>query len=234
MRRQRAAWLYLVIAILLSAYGGFFTFREYKGNRTIFIFALIAFIFGLLMLALYLVFYIVKNIKKEIDKEEKAPVIEEPSFIEEEEKEEVKEYKAPSTRDNSRVRYTNNSYYDRDDSYSSRGYVKQVGYGPILEINGNRIRDMRNNQYYRIEGDRVYVEGGGVIYDISSNRIRSIYGSQMYEISGSNINKVFGGFYASISGNYITKYDLSEKYEITAQFSNKTLLLIAVLVFGEQ
>ena len=117
------------------------------------------------------------------------------------------------------------------DSYTS--YVRKVGYGPILEINGNRIKDMRNNIYYRNEKGKIYQDGGGLIYDISSNRIRSIYGNQLYEISGNNINKVFGGYYASISGNYLTKYDGSEKYELGDRYSSNMLLLIAVLVFGE-
>ena len=116
------------------------------------------------------------------------------------------------------------------DDYES-GYVKLVGYGPVLEISGNRIKDMRNNVYYRIQDNYVYQDGGGVIYEISGNKIRSAFDGYLFEISGSSINKVFGGFYASISGNYITKYDSSIKYEVSFSLNTKQLLVVAVLLF---
>ena len=112
--------------------------------------------------------------------------------------------------------------------------MKKVGYGPILEIRGNRIKDMRTLTYYRIEGEHIYEEGGGIRYSIYGNQIKDTFGGYMYELSGSNINKVFGGFYASISGSYITKYDNSEKYEVTCSLNKSQTLLIAILVFGKQ
>ena len=111
-------------------------------------------------------------------------------------------------------------------------YVKKVGYGPVLRVTGNRILDMRNNTYYRVQGSIVSQDGSGQAFEINGNRIRSAFGGYLYEISGSNINKVFGGFYASISGNYITLFDLSEKYETTGSLNQKQLLVVAALLFG--
>ena len=112
------------------------------------------------------------------------------------------------------------------------GYVKLVGYGPILEVNGNRIRDMRSNTYYRLENNFLYINGSGVAYEIRGNKIKNAFGGYLYEISGDSINKTFGGFFASINGNYITKYDLSEKYELTTRFTTSQLLAITILIFG--
>ena len=110
--------------------------------------------------------------------------------------------------------------------------MKQVGYGPVLRIEGNRIVDMRSNTYYRIEGDRLMQEGYGIRYEIRGNAIRDAFGGFLYEYNGSSINKTFGGHYASVSGNYITVYDLSMKYEMTGDLSKKQILAVAVLLFG--
>ena len=119
-------------------------------------------------------------------------------------------------------------------SYSvSTVYVKQVGYGPLLRVEGNRILDMRSNTYYRIEDNMVMQEGYGPVFEIRGNQIKNAFGSFLYELSGSNINKVFGGFYASISGNYITLYDLSIKYEMTDSLSKSQILAVAALLFGK-
>ena len=90
---------------------------------------------------------------------------------------------------------SSSSYYNDDYRPSSRnydsyyGYVKLVGYGTIIDINGNRIRDMRDNTYYRIEGDAVYSDYGGLTYIISGNSIKSIGGHYLYDVSCGNINK---------------------------------------------
>ena len=112
-------------------------------------------------------------------------------------------------------------------------YVKQVGYGPLLRVEGNRILDMRSNTYYRIENNIVNQEGYGPVFEIRGNQIKNAFGGYLYELSGSNINKVFGGFYASISGNYITLYDLSIKYETTDSLSKSQILAVAALLFGK-
>lgn len=112
------------------------------------------------------------------------------------------------------------------------GYVRKVGYGPIMEIRGEIIRDMRSNSYYRMEGNMVKKEGYGPVFEINGNRIRSTFGGYLYELSGSNINKVFGGFYASISGSMLSKYDNSERYEIPGRLNANQILTIAALIFG--
>ena len=137
---------------------------------------------------------------------------------------EEKEERAPKTR----ARYNSSSDY-----FVSTVYVKQVGYGPLLRVEGNRILDMRNNIYYRIENNMVTQEGYGPVFEIRGNQIKDAFGGYLYELSGSNINKVYGGFYASISGNYITLYDLSVKYETTDSLSKRQILAVAALLFGK-
>jgi hypothetical protein len=86
-------------------------------------------------------------------------------------------------------------------------------------MRGNRIRDMRNGRYYRIESNRVYSESG-LAYEIYGNRIRTISGSQLYEKSGDAINKVFGGYFASVSGNRMANYDNSVILEFSGRLSD--------------
>ena len=233
MRRQRFAWTYMVIAILLSVYGLFFVIREANKNLKLFVPALIALIIGGVMLLVYLILYLVsakkhKEIKVVETKVEdiKQEKVEEPTPVK---KVNNQVYNAKPT---SRVAYVNNSRYDSDYSYSS-GYVSLLGRGPIIEVRGKNIRDMRDNRYYRIDSNRVYLEGSGVGYIIEGSRIKTINGDLLYEISGSNINKVFGGYFASISGNFIKKYDMSIELELSGTFSKDVILLIAVLVFGK-
>ena len=179
--------------------------------------------------------YLSRKKNKNIDN-----VLEEPKI--EEEKSEVveptKEDKEPSSnieRKKEEIAYVpkeKRSYFSSSDSYVSTSYVKLIGYGPVLRVEGNRILDMRTSTYYRIENNVVNQEGYGIRYEINGNKIRDAFGSYLYEISGSNINKVFGGFYASISGNYLTLFDSSKKYEMTDSLSKKQLLIVAALLFG--
>ena len=230
MRRQHFAWTYLVISILCIVYGGYFAIRKYNVDDTFFVSSIIVLSIGVAMLLVYLVLYLLSQKQKKITPSEPVePIIEEQPKVE-------KVVPTPRTNNEKPERdyeYVRSSSSSSSSSYDASGYVKEVGYGPILEINGNRIRDMRTNTYYRIEGSHVYCDGSGLSYEISSKKIRNVYGSYLYEISGSSINKVFGGFYASISGNYITIFDSSKKYEMTDSFNTKVLLIIAVLLFGE-
>lgn len=155
---------------------------------------------------------------------EETPV---PSISNEETESEIEIEEKPAETPYPRRTYSSSSSY----SYST-SYVKLVGYGPVLRVEGNRIVDMRSNTYYRIEENVVMQDGAGIRYEIRGNQIKDAFGSYLYEISGSNINKVFGGFYASISGNYITVYDLSSKYEMTDSLSKKQILVVAALLFG--
>lgn len=234
MRKQRLYWSISVFGIIGTIYGAYLLFYHLNHNNKFSAGALVLLIFGLLALAasliLFLSYYIIEKKNKDIQ----TPPVEEKVIQEEkiepviEKKEEVKvaikkEDYVPKTQ-RTKVSYS---------SYSvSTVYVKQVGYGPLLRVDGNRILDMRTNTYYRIEDNLVKQEGYGPVFEIRGNQIKNAFGGYLYELSGSNINKVFGGFYASISGNYITLYDLSVKYELTDSLSKKQILAISALLFG--
>lgn len=233
MRKQRFAWTYMVIAILLSVYGLFFVIREANKNMKVFIPALIALIIGGAMLLVYFILYLV-SAKKHREIKVVEPKVEETKQEKVEEPTPVKDVKIQvyNAKPTKRAVYVNNSRYDSDYSYSS-GYVSLVGRGPIIEVRGKNIRDMRDNCYYRIDSNNVYLEGSGIGYIIEGNRIKTVNGDLLYEICGSNINKVFGGHFASISGNFIKKHDLSIELELSSSFPNDVILLITLLVFGK-
>lgn len=230
-----------VFGIVATGYGTFSLIYNYNHGKGLSGYGLLLLILGILalgtILALYVISYITKRKhknetfqSKDGTKEEtkESNLIEEPRKAETtEKKEELKSAK--------KVDYTSRPESRRASSYSysySTVYIKQVGYGPILRVEGSRIIDMRTNTYYRIEGNMVIQDGYGPVFEIRDNQIKDAFGSYLYEISGSNINKVFGGFYASVGGNYITLYDLSVKYEMTDSISKKQLLAISALLFG--
>ncbi len=239
MRRQHFRWTYLVIATVLTLYGGYTLIYHFRHNNKLSILSLVFLIIGATMFLVFLVLYLVslKNKNKntqvttEVPAEEPAPEpepVEEPQPVSNDEP--VAPKPAPKS-NNDEVTYVGGRYsvYDSDDSDI---YVKIVGYGPVLRVTGNRILDMRNNTYYRIQGNYVNQDGSGQVFEINGSSIRSAFGGYLYEISGSNINKVYGGFYASVSGNYITLFDASEKYETTGSLNKKQLLVVAALLFG--
>jgi len=242
MRRQYLPWMILVVAILLVAYGGFFSIREFNSNNSLFVSAVIATSIGGLIIVLFIILSLIPAKKKKegsstvhkIEEKEPSESIPEPKIESDPEPasiEESKESERPTMERSETVVRKVGSPTERS-SYSSSGYVKRIGYGPVLEIREKRIRDMRNNTYYRIEGGFVYSDGGGLVYEISGNKIRNAFGGPLYEISGSNINKVFGGYFASYSGGRITKCDLSEIYEATCDLNKNMILLVAALLFG--
>ena len=239
MRKQHFLWTYSTLGIVLALYGTVYFFTNLVQDKNVPVLAIIFMIvgWGMLLILFGLVIYD-KFTKKKVIPTKPEPQTEKVEKVKEEPKAEVK--KDPYAKD-PRIRYEYvkttrviRSRYDNDDNnVSISAYINKVGYGPVLEINGNRIRDMRNNAYYRIENNYVYAESGGLRYEINNNRIKSITGGQLYEISGSNINKVFGGFFISISGNTLSKYDNSKRYELTRSLPNKYLLIVTVLLFGE-
>ena len=241
MRRQYFYWMYLVIAILLTVYGGYLLIYHIDHGNGVKVLFIVMLSIGILMFILYGALYIYdykKNKNKKIEEPVKEEIIEvKPEPVKEEVKEEpVQEKevqhvsKKSDFRDDTEYVRTRVSYASR--GYDASGYVKLVGSGPVLRVDGNRIYDMRNGDYYRIEGNVVKIEGSGPVFEINGNRIRNAFGGYLYEISGSNINKVYGGYYASISGNYITTYDLKYKYEITDSFAKGQLLAIVAILFG--
>ena len=247
MRRQHFAWTYLVLATVLTVYGGYTLIYHFRRNDKLSVWSLIFLIVGSIMLLIFLVLFLITMVNKKKQKPvpevapqpEPEPVPEptpEPEPVEEaseEPEEDSDDDQVPPEPypNNNGVTYERGSYsiYDSDDSDV---YVKKVGYGPVLRVTGSRILDMRTNTYYRIQGNYVNQDGSGQVYEISGDRIRAAFGGYLYEISGRNINKTYGGFYASVSGNYITLYDSSEKYETTGSLNKKQLLVVAALLFG--
>ncbi len=235
-RKQYMPWVIAVIGVIGTAYGTFMLFYHFNKGNGLNSAALILLILGIICLSItaflvgstYLARRKNRNMGNTVDKpkiEVKQEAVEEDKPAP---KADIKRTETPYVPKEKR-NYSYSSY----DSYTSTCYVKLVGYGPLLRVEGNRILDMCNNTYYHIENNFVYQDGYGVLYEISGNRIRDAFGGYFYEISGSNINKVFGGFYASISGNYITLFDLSKKYEMTDSLSKKQLLVVAMLLFGK-
>ena len=234
MRRQYFAWTYLVLSIVLTIYGGYSIIYNLSHKKDIPVLGLIFFIVGAVLLLIFLVLLLVSFIQKKLHKEEKAIEAQEPEPVKDEAKPEVKEEQSPKVKVTPKRDY---EYAPRSKNVSSSfdggsGYVKLVGYGPVLRINEQEILDMRSNTYYRIEGNLVKQLGSGPVFEISGNRIRLAFGGYLYEISGGNVSKTFGGYYASISGGYLQTLDLKEKYEIPSDLNLKQKLAVVALLFG--
>ena len=235
-RKQYMPWLIMVLGIVGTAYGIHLLIYHFNKGNGLNVLALLLLILGIVCLvftilllgSIYLAQKKKKNEEIVIDQpvEEKVEVVEPKKEEKPAPKVDKKNVETPY------VPREKRTYSSSSNSYVSTCYVKQVGYGPLLRVEGNRILDMRNNTYYRIENNIVNQDGYGIRYEINGSQIRDAFGGYLYEISGSNINKVFGGFYASISGNYITLFDSSRKYEMTESLSKKQLLVVAVLLFS--
>lgn len=235
-RKQYIDWLATVFGIFGTVYGAYLLTWHLNHGNGLNVVALILLIAGVISLVFSIILLtsrylaIRKRINITAPTEEKNKIIEEKKEVKPS-KEEVKERVEP-------IKHT--QYVQRDkptrSSYSSSSYttyVKLVGHGPVLRVEGNRILDMRNNAYYRIQDNMVYMEGSGPIYEIRGNQIKNAFGGYLYELSGNNINRTFGGFYASISGSYITLFDLSQKYELTDSLSKNQTLAVIALLFGK-
>ena len=236
MRKQTFAWTFLVLAIVLTAYGGYAVINSVIKQKDIPILGLIFLIVGSAMLVLFLVLLIISLFQRK-----KKPAIEEVV-----EQEEIKEEPAPvaETKEEEPVvsekpverTYRNDVTYERRSSpsrsYGGSAYIKRVGYGPVLRVEEDEILDMRSNTYYRIEGNYVKQSGSGPVFEISGNSIKLAYGGYLYEISGGNVNKTYGGYFASISGGYLQTHDLSEKYEISGSLTLKQQLAVVAILFG--
>ena len=235
MRKIYWPWMIAVFGIFGTAYGTHLVVYHYKNGNGLNVPSLMLLIFG----GLALVFSVALYISVLIQNKKKESQVYPTESIEEKKEESAKEETKPVVKakpvEKREYEYTprEKASYSSYSSYASTIYVKQVGYGPILRIESNRILDMRTNAYYRIENNMVKQEGSGPLFEIRGNQIKNTFGGYLYEISGSNINKVYGGFYASISGNYITLYDLSIKYEMTDSLSRNQLLAVSALLFGK-
>lgn len=236
-RKQYLPWLIAVFGIFGTVYGAYLVPYHFKHSNKLSVWSLVLLILGVIALgftiALEVSLWLAKK-KKESNSsiEEKAVVVEEKP-VEEEKIEPVKKVESKQKEVTASSPRERLSYSVYSSSRASTVYVKQMGYGPLLRIEGDRILDMRNNTYYRFENNLLMQEGYGPVFEIRGNQIRSAFGGYLYELSGSNINKVFGGFYASISGNYITLFDASIKYEVTDSLSKRQILAVAALLFGK-
>ena len=246
MRKYYLYWGLAVFGIIGTAYGSYSIVYSNRRGNDLPIYGLILLIFGILSLMAFLAWALSiflskqkkrKNPATPSQNEAKKVEIVEKTISEEKETKPAPKLEPAQPKEEAERTYTPRSerpYVSSSRPSFSTAYVKQVGYGPVLRIEGPRIIDMRNNTYYRIEDNFVMQDGYGVRYEIRGNQIKDAFGGYLFEVSGSNINKVFGGFYASISGNYITLYDLSEKYEMTDLLSKKQILVAAALLFGNR
>ncbi len=248
-RKQYLVYVIAIFGIFGTAYGGYMLVWHYAHGNGIKPLALVLLILGLLSLGFFIAVLISHFIANKKEEERAKTIVKETKdggkekeIPEVEDFEEVPQPKeeSPTKEEPIRAEKGNDPEYvrnSRDFTYINPTpptiYVRLVGYGPVLRIEGSRLLDMRNNTYYRIERNIVYQEGYGPRYEINGNQIRDAFGGYLYELSGNNINKVFGGFYASISGSYITLYDQSRKYEISDSLSNKQILALAALLFNQ-
>ncbi len=246
MRRQYFYWTYLVIAIVLTTYGGYSVIYNLANHKEVPILGWIFLILGGTLIVVFLILLVISLIQRKIRKSkeiiiEAEEVKEEPQLKEESIEEEIEIDDEPEEEEEKEdtVAYSKQDdvVYERvrpSRSYSGgSAYIKKVGYGPVLRVNNGEILDMRNNTYYRIEDHMVKQDGYGPAFEISNNRIRAAFGSYLYEISGGNVNKVYGGYFASISDGYIQVYDLSEKYEISGDLNLEQKLAVVALLFGK-
>lgn len=250
MRRQTLPWAYSVVMILLLVYGGYFAFREAGKNQGIFVSALIALSIGALMLVVLLIALFLKGRKQ---KEDAVAQIEipRPSKPEEspapETKAEAIVSDEPKTEDEDVIddEEADGGCAEENHAYTRLGteppytayrsvYVSQAGYGPVLEWRGNRVRDMRSNRYYRLEGSYLYAEGSGLSYEISGGRIKTISGNPLFEIHGDHISRVFGGHFASISGNSLSTDDQSARYASSGSLTSLQWLVTVTLLLGNR
>ena len=242
MRKQRFQWALMVFEIIGVAYGGYSLIYNQVHGDPLPVLGLVLLILGILCLAFSIAWLIAIHFANK-KRDQQNPLPSEPEVAEAPAAQEVEPTKPepkpsedpkPETRREQPSSAPQRERVSRStsSSFSSTVYVKRVGYGPVLRIEGSRVLDMRSNTYYRIEDNTVMQEGYGIRYEIRGSQIKDAFGGYQYELSGSNINKVFGGFYASISGNYITLYDLSEKYEMTDSLSKKQILVACALLFG--
>ena len=244
----------LVFGIIGIAYGTHLLIYHWTNGQELSIWSLVLLVLGAIALAFSVVLMMMRYIAKkkqpvvqpviELETEEEKPIIEEPIQEEEPQSKPQEEQQPESNIEDEQEEDQLREDEEEDDyeeptprpipnhyqSYSTV-YVKKVGYGPIVRVEGNRIIDMRSNTYYHLENGFLYQDGYGTRYEIRGNQIRDAFGGYLYELSGSNINKVFGGFFASISGNYITTYNLSDKFEMTDPLSKQQLLAVTVLIF---
>ena len=242
MRRQSFTWTFLVIAIVLSLYGGYTIVFNTIQKKNIPLLGIIFFVLGMMMLLLCLILLIItlfqkrkyKNLHESYENEaieDSEPEQTEELEIKKEVKEIVPEAPIPTQMNNKRddVEYVKTRSTKTFNGGS--GYVRKVGYGPVLRVENETILDMRTNTYYKIEDNIVKMVGSGPAFEIVGNKIRAMYGGYLYEISGSNINKIYGGFYASYSCNLIQTFDLKERYEISDSLNLKQLLTVVALLF---
>lgn len=164
MRKYYLSWSILVIGIIGAAYGSHLLFYHVSKGEGLFVPGLILLLFGIVFLIPSIaanIYYVVKHRKqftasidekqKELKGEEEKAEEPTPVIKPKEEKVEMVQHRREE-----RPTYTPRREIEKEapsrPTYST-SYVKKVGYGPVLRVCGPQIVDMRNNTYYRIEGE---------------------------------------------------------------------------------
>lgn len=242
MRRQRFYWTYIVLATVLTIYGGYSLIYNATHDKSLSILGLVFLIVGLVMFTVFLILVLTSIHQKKNGLKVANPIVvkEEPKVeeikVEQPQEEIKKETPEKKTTTSSYSSSRNDVTYESRSTYRSfdggSGYVKEVGYGPVLRISEEEILDMRNNIYYRIEANLVKRSGYGPVFEIVGNKIKLAFGGYLYEISGSNVSKTFGGYYASFTGGYLQTHNLSNRYEVPSSLNLKQKLAIVAILFG--
>ena len=171
MRRQHFQWTFLVLALVLMIYGGYSLIYSHVNHKDLPVLGLIFFIGGSILMIVYVVLTIISvfqnrkaaaNNKVVEAKVEEVPEKEEkPEEEPEQEDEEEEEIEEPVTEKEDTRALRNDTVYVSESKRSAprfeggSGYVKKVGFGPVLRVNNEEVLDMRTNTYYRIEGNMV-------------------------------------------------------------------------------
>ena len=232
MRKQYFWWTFLVGGLVCTIYGAYTLIYHLNHGNGLKPFSLLLLILGSIALIIFFILFLLSKKKSHEEKPAEKVIEEKIELVKEEEKPKpaVQDIK-PQETIKQEYKYERNISSHRDVEYED-AYIKKVGFGPVLRVNGKRILDMRNNTYYRIEGNFVHQEGYGPVFEISGNKIRSSFGGYLYEISGDSVNKTYGGYFASFSSGYIKIHDLSEIYEVSNSLTLYQKLIVVALLFG--
>ena len=156
MRRQSFYWTFLVLTIVLTAYGGYSIFYNLSRGSDVPLLGEVFFIGGIILLVLLLVLLLVDFLQRKKAKKNKTlkpeEKIEEPQQPEEKEKQPEEEpvpvekeepAPEPSPAPAEEVEFVRVKPAPRFRGGSA--YIKKVGYGPVLRVEEEEILDMRSN-----------------------------------------------------------------------------------------
>ena len=111
--------------------------------------------------------------------------------------------------------------------------IKLIGRGPVLEINGTRIKNLVTSESYDINGSYISLVGNGPIYEIKGNAIKEVYGSYKLELNGNMLYSLTFGNIAEINGSFIRYMYGGNEYELPEGLTKLELLAIIAILFGK-